>query len=206
MAVIIAPMTDDQSRLVATSPDSDFTLTIDDALERYGRAGLPRTPRSIQRYCAKGHLECRLIETAFGEKYLISPESVDKHIAYIKEVRQATTSSDLSRHAATSRDVSRPVATPVAPKEDSDGEPRQGAATSSDLSRPVATALVEQLEKRLGEKDGEIQFLRSEVAVKNDQIKDLTERARETNHLIAGLQKMLTPLLGRPEEPQPGPR
>ena len=34
------------------------------------------------------------------------------------------------------------------------------------------------------------------------QIKDLTERARETNHLIAGLQKMLTPLLGRPEEPR----
>jgi hypothetical protein len=28
----------------------------------------------------------------------------------------------------------------------------------------------------------------------------LTERARETNHLIAGLQKMLTPLLSRPEE------
>src|SRR5580692_4673325 len=114
-------MIDDLSRLVATSPDSDFTLTIDEALERYGRAGLPRTPRSIQRYCAKGHLECRLIETAFGEKYLISPESVDKHIAYIEEVRQATTSSDLSRHAATSRDVSRPVATPVAPKQDSDG-------------------------------------------------------------------------------------
>jgi hypothetical protein len=36
--------------------------------------------------------------------------------------------------------------------------------------------------------------------VKNDQIKDLTERARETNHLIAGLQKMLTPLLGRADE------
>ena len=83
---------------------------------------------------------------------------------------------------------------------------RQEAATSPDLSRQVATELVEQLEKRLGEKDGEIQFLRSEVTVKNDQIKDLTERARETNHLIAGLQKMLTPLLGRPEEPQTGPR
>ena len=59
---------------------------------------------------------------------------------------------------------------------------------------------VQQLEKRLDEKDGEIGFLRSEVAVKNDQIKDLTERARETNHLIAGLQKMLTPLLGNPKE------
>ena len=50
------------------------------------------------------------------------------------------------------------------------------------------------------EKDGEIGFLRSEIAVKNEQIKDLTERARETNHLIAGLQKMLTPLLGRAHE------
>jgi hypothetical protein len=199
-------MTDDMSRPVATRPDSDFTLTIDEALERYGRAGLPRTPRSIQRYCVKGHLECRLIETAFGEKYLISPESVDKHIAYVEEVRQATTGPDLSRHAATSRDLSRQDATGVASKEDGGDEPRQGAATSPDLSRQVATKLVEQLEKRLGEKDGEIHFLRSEVAVKNDQIKDLTERARETNHLIAGLQKMLTPLLGRPDENPTGSR
>jgi hypothetical protein len=36
------------------------------------------------------------------------------------------------------------------------------------------------------------------VAVKDEQIKEQSERARETNHLIAGLQKMLTPLLGRP--------
>jgi hypothetical protein len=61
---------------------------------------------------------------------------------------------------------------------------------------------VQQLEKRLDEKDGEIGFLRSEVAVKNDQIKDLTERARETNHLIAGLQRMLSPLLGTSEKRQ----
>src|SRR6266446_8307984 len=99
-------MTDDLSRPVATSPDSDFTLSIDDALERYARAGLPRTPRSIQRYCAKGHLDCRRIETSFGEKYLISPASVDKHIAYIEEVRPV----------ATRRDVPRPVATDVAPE------------------------------------------------------------------------------------------
>src|ERR1700722_6276501 len=98
-------MTDDLSRPVATSDDSDFTLTIEDALERYACAGLPRTPRSIQRYCAKGHLECRLLETSFGEKYLITPASVDKHIAYIDEVTPPT-----------GRDLSRPVATGVARK------------------------------------------------------------------------------------------
>ena len=181
-------MTDDQSRLVAASPDSEFTLTIDDALDRYAHAGLPRTPRSVQRYCAKGHLDCRRIETQFGEKYLISPASVDKHIAYIEEVRPV----------ATGRDVPRQVATTIVAEESHD-KPRQPAATTADLSRPVATEYAQQLEKRLDEKDGEITFLRGEVAIKNDQIKDLTERARETNHLIAGLQKMLTPLLTRSE-------
>jgi hypothetical protein len=179
-------MPDDQSRPVATSPDSDFTLTIDEALERYGRAGLPRTPRSIQRYCAKGHLQCRLIETSFGEKYLISPESIDKHIAYIEEVRLAATSPDLSRQGASGRDEPRPVATTIAKDE------------SPDKSRPVATQYVARLE-------GENEFLRGQIGVKDDQIKDLTERARETNHLIAGLQKMLTPLLGRPEEARSDP-
>jgi hypothetical protein len=195
-------MTDDQSRPVATTDENDFTLTIDEALMRYARAGLPRTPRSIQRYCAKSHLQCRLIETEFGEKYLISPASVDKHIAYIEEVRQAATNPDLSRRDATGRDLSRQVA-PTISAENPHEEARQGAATTDDRSRPVATGTdyPTQLEKRLNEKDGEIVFLRGELAVKNEQIKDLTERARETNHLIAGLQKMLTPLLNRPEEP-----
>jgi hypothetical protein len=93
---IISPMTDDMSRPVATTPDSDFTLTIDEALEQYARAGLPRTPRSIQRYCAKGHVDCRRRETSFGEKYMISPTSVAKHIAYIEEVRPIATSTDLA--------------------------------------------------------------------------------------------------------------
>jgi hypothetical protein len=190
-------MTDDLSRQVATSDDSDFTLTIDEALERYARAGLPRTPRSIQRYCAKGHLQCRLIETEFGEKYLIAPASVDKHIAYIEEVRLAATSPDLSRHDATSRDQSRHVATAVVPEESRD-ELRQEAPTGNDKPRPVATAYVERLES-------ENEFLRGQIGVKDEKIKDLTERARETNHLIAGLQRMLTPLLGRPADSQTDP-
>jgi len=69
----------------------------------------------------------------------------------------------------------------------------------SDVSRQVTANDTEQFEQRMAEKDDEIRFLRSEISVKNDQIKDLTER--ETNVLIGGLQKMLTPLLGRPSDP-----
>jgi hypothetical protein len=180
-------MTPEQPRLVATSNDSEFTLTIEDALSLYAEAGIPRTPRSIQRYCAKEHLSSRRIETEFGEKYLISRTSVDKHIAYIKEVSPAT-----------SRDLPRPVATSVA-AQNKDDKPRQEASTSIDPSRPVATTPPEE-SRYVGALERENEFLRGQVVVKDTQIKEMTERARETNVLIGGLQKMLSPLLGTSRE------
>ena len=168
--------------------DSDFTLSIDEALQLYATAGLPRTPRSVQRYCAKGHLQSRLVETEFGEKYLISPASIEKHISYIREVTPAT-GRDLTRPGVTSRatEQSREVIEPA-------------TATTADPSQPVATG--PDTSRFLERLEGENEFLRKQISVKDDQIKDLTERARETNHLIAGLQKMLSPLLGGSSEPR----
>jgi len=182
--------TDDQPRLVATSSDSDFTLTIEGALALYAEAGIPRTPRSIQRYCAKQHLSSRLIETEFGEKYLITRASVEKHIAYIKEVTPTT-----------SRDVPRPVATTVA-AESKDDTQRQEPATPLDQSRHVATNPPEE-PRYVAALERENDFLRGQVLVKDTQIAELTERARETNHLLAGFQKILT--LGNPNERRDSP-
>lgn len=177
-------MIPDPSRQDATSPNQ-YSLSIEEAATRYEHAGHPRTLRSIQRYCAKGHLDCLRQETPFGDKYMITPESVARHIAQIAELASAT-----------GRDQSGQVATVVAAMNETETSATP-VPTGNDLSRQdAASGLLEQLEKRLGEKDGEIIFLRSEIGIKNDQIKDLTERAHETNSLIAGLQKMLTPLLG----------
>src|ERR1700681_4739404 len=126
-------MTDDQSRPVATSPD-EYSLTIEDAASRYEHAGHPRTSRSIQRYCAKGHLDCLRQETPFGDKYLITPASVARHIAQIAEL--ASTSG---------RDLSRQAATPVAEKESHQEEPK-APPTSPDQSRLVAANYVARIE------------------------------------------------------------
>ncbi len=174
-------MPSDLSRPVATRDDSEFTLSIDEALERYTKAGHPRTPRSIQRYCAKGHLQCRLVDTGFGDKYLIAPDSVDAHIAYIEEVTPAT-----------SRDTSRQVATSRVP-ENIEKETPVIAPAATDTSRQVATS--PDMSRYVARLEGENEFLRGQIGVKDSQIKEMTERARETNVLIAGLQKMLTPLL-----------
>src|SRR3954451_2948236 len=91
---------DDQPRPAATSSDNDYSLSIEDAALRYEHAGLPRTFRTIQRYCAKGHLDSRRVEIPYGEKYLITPASVAKHIAYIEETRQPRPARDEPRPVA----------------------------------------------------------------------------------------------------------
>src|SRR5712691_5896307 len=118
---------DDQPRPVATSPDSEYSLSIEEAGSMYERAGLPRTLRTIQRYCARGHLDSHRVETAYGEKYLITPASVVKHIAYIEEVRQATAS----------RDEPRPVAA-LSDQETRHPKDTGGAATGRDEPRQTA--------------------------------------------------------------------
>jgi hypothetical protein len=201
-------MTHDEPRQVATSPD-DYVLTIDEAALRYEHAGHPRTTRSIQRYCAQGHLECLLQQTQFGEKYLITPTSVARHIAQIEEVTRAT-SRDLSRpvafeqerklnnsehrQEATGADEPRHVAL-----ETPDEKRHSGTTTTDDTARHVATSpdIASKYTARL---EDEVVFLREEIATKNLQIKELSERSRETNVLIGGLQRMLSPLLGSPDQ------
>ena len=100
----------DLSRQDATDNDTVFSLSLEEVAERYARAGHPRTPRTLQRYCAKGHLLARKLDTTMGEKYLVTPQSVARHIAQIVEFSQLDA-------VATGRDVSRPVATTTAPEE-----------------------------------------------------------------------------------------
>jgi hypothetical protein len=184
--------TSDLSRPVATGDDSDYSLSVDEALARYQAAGLPRTPRSIQRYCTKGYLEARRVETEFGEKFLIKPESVDRHIAYIMEVRPVATGRDLARQVATNE------ATEIAPESTngeagaSDDKVRQ-VPTTPEMSQPVVAfdaRYVAVLER-------ENEFLREQIAVKDEQIKGMGQHLEQSNILTAGLHKLLTPLLGR---------
>src|SRR6202045_5022694 len=94
-------MTTEQPRTDAAShersPDHQYSLSIEQAAELYAKAGHPRTPRAIQKYCALTKLDCHKVETETGEKYLVAPYSVERHISYINEVRTVGTRRDQSR-------------------------------------------------------------------------------------------------------------
>lgn len=184
--------TADLSRPVETGDDGNYSLSVEEALTRYEAAGLPRTPRSIQRYCTKGYLEARRVETEFGEKFLIKPESVDRHIAYIIEVRPVATSRDLSRQGATSEAAEIGHESTNGEAEDSDDKVRQ-VPTIPGVSQPFAAAdarYVAVLER-------ENEFLKEQIAVKDEQIRGMGQHLEQSNILTAGLHKLLTPLLGR---------
>jgi len=201
----------DTSGPVAISRDT-YSLSIDDAVALYVRAGHPRTTRSVQRYCASGHLDAIKESTTLGDKYFIDPTSVARHIAQIEELIALDT-------RATGRDASRPDATIVAP--DTEALPAQTAhGPGPDMSGPVPTSrdntdrevtplitadarYVEQLEAQLeGMKEDRV-FLRGQIKTKDEQIASLLERDRETNILVRGLQQMLSPLLGSPRRDPP---
>src|SRR5439155_19197783 len=78
--------------------------------------------------------------------------------------------------------------------ENKDGEQRQEAATTSDVPRLIATE-----DRYVARLEGENEFLRGQVAVKDKQIAEMLERGHETNSLINGLQRMLGPLLAAPD-------
>ena len=149
-----------------------------------------------------------------GDKYLVTPQSVARHIAQIVEFSQLDA-------VATGRDVSRPVATTTAPEEPTAATaPENGSHNEPDRARQVATDAVAEtpvhpqeprhdpttahdtsryvahLERQLEAARDERDFLREQLNRKDKTIDALLERDKETNYLVRGLQEMLTPLLG----------
>lgn len=135
----------DQPRPVVTDDDtSAYTLSIEEVIDRYAKSGLPRTTRTIQRYCANGHLDAIKITTDLGEKYMITPASVARHIAQTIEYNEQIPN-------APSRDVSRQDATEET-AQPSDDTHRKAAHNMDDRSRPVATNPTPENEETTGDK------------------------------------------------------
>lgn len=169
-----------EARPAAPSDAHHYTLTVEQTAERYEKAGVPRTIRRIQKYCARGDLNCKKVETDFGEKYFISEESIERHIAQIKDAQDAAGRAQ-SRPGAPERSLE----TNDVPKEN---DPAPGNAPT----RPDAAGRNFQ--------DLYIQQLETENAFLRDQTVVLLERVKETNVLTQGLQRLLSPLLRSPEK------
>lgn len=169
----------EQPRPPAPTDEHGYLLSVEEAADRYAAAGHPRTIRAIQKYCCRGDLESQKVETTYGERYLITPASIDRHIAMIIE-----------RSQASGREQPRPDA--IVRSGGTEDRPRLDTAENGrEQPRPAASEFQDRYIVHL-EKENE--FLREQNTV-------LLERVKETNILTGRLQEMLTPLLGPSDRP-----
>ena len=174
----------DEPRPAATSPDTHYSLTIDEAATFYARAGHPRTLRTVQRYCASGHLDCVKAQTMLGDKYFVEPSSVARHIAQIEELVGLNT-------RAQGPGFSRQVATPVAAQYQNTGD-RQGT-TEPHSSPPVAVETKDPAPETMSvatETGAEINERQGATAVEPASRQDATHEAMASRY-VAQLEKRI---------------
>ena len=109
-------MSEDASRQALTAPH-EATLSVENAALLFEEAGIPKSTRTIQRYCRNGILQCIRTDAEFGDRYLINQASVERRIDELKKFAEMMASRsvaplpDETRRAASSHATSRDVVT-----------------------------------------------------------------------------------------------
>jgi hypothetical protein len=138
---------------------AQYKLSVEEASHIFENAGIPRSPRTVIRYCSQKHLDCIKIDTLRNEKYLVSETSVRARIEELKQVMSLShdsTRPDMSGHVESYPDTSR------------------HDASSPDMSRNENNEYAEQLKSRVGELERENEELKN----KNRDL-EITNRVKD---------------------------
>jgi hypothetical protein len=136
---------------------SQYTLSVEEASQLFQNAGIPRSPRTVIRYCSLKHLDCIKVDTERNEKYLVSPASVQ---ARIEELQQVMATS----HVAQSPNSTRLNET----QPDVSG-------TNQTIPQTINGEYTKQLESRVGELEHE----NEELKYKNRDL-EITNRVKDS--------------------------
>lgn len=89
---------------------SRHTLTIKQASRMFASLGVPRSPRSVQRFCVLGNIDCLLMKGEKTERYFVNEESVERYareLEHMEHISAIAAEEDTTRHDAPERDTSR---------------------------------------------------------------------------------------------------
>src|SRR5690348_13756137 len=85
------------------------TLTVKQASDLFAQLGVPRAPRSVQRFCEQGLIDCIPVTGENGTtRYFIDPQSVKSYAAELKQLQDISKlGADIARHDAPERATAR---------------------------------------------------------------------------------------------------
>jgi len=193
------PTSRDLSRLAATERDQarhHYTLSLDQVMKTFDEAQMPRTMRTLQRYCANGRLECLKTETPTGDAYVVDPQSVQRAIGELKLIyadRRTATGRDMTHSVVeatkppSDSDTARPVATQR--DESAPGNQERKGTTQTDVSRSVATDLDIYDHPYVKRLENQVEKLETKYEA---QVRRTEEIQLEAQERLVELQRMTT--------------
>ena len=174
-----------------------YSLDMNEVSGLFDEADLPRSRRTLLRYCQHEKLDCAKVETLHGEQYFVSEASVQRLIAEILERERFTRPPQAVSAPVSGHDAPRQAL--AGPDGEGGANPLSGAGghTPSDPGQ-ASPGRQEPDERLINQVERENALLRAQMEVKdkqiermNGQIDDLIERGREDKLLIQNFQRKL---------------
>ena len=106
----------DTTRHDAPPADKHYILSLEQVAQRFEAAGVPKSMRTLQRYCLQQRLDCLKTETELGVQYFIDEASAERTIKEMLQLhelqmrgRQLTSADVATRHDAIPHDMAQPA-------------------------------------------------------------------------------------------------
>ncbi len=155
------------------------TLSAEETSVIFAEADVPRSVRTVQRYCKNGHLDCITIDTEISEKYLIDRNSVERRIKELQQLDRVLRSTG----DATSREETR---------HDAAGHATPRHDGSENTTRKIAELEQENFQLTIVRAAKE-QVINHLVKERKDHVAQLTEQGRQIGILETRLKQIEAP-------------
>jgi hypothetical protein len=154
------------------------SLTIAQAIEVFAELGVPRSKRSVQRFCEQGHLDCVRIKGPRGDQFFINRESVERYAEELRQIEAVAAIGAEPRHDAPQRAVARNSAPErdIIPEQakPSDSTPPSPPEEAAEIKRLRDETMNLRIDNR--GKEQALNFLMTQVTAKDQQLQDLSYR------------------------------
>jgi hypothetical protein len=175
------------------------SLTIFQAVELFAQLEIPRSKRSVQRFCEQGHLDCVRIKGARGDQFFINRESVHRYAEELRQIDAGASFAAEERHDAPQHAVARnsaperatvpePVAVASAPAVEP--ERNKNAEIIQKLREETAKLRDENLNLRIDNRGKEqaINFITAQAREKDQHLQDMSYRLGAAETRVAQLE------------------
>ena len=184
---------DNVSRHDATQHDmSRHTLTIKQASLLFSQLGVPRSPRSVQRFCELNNIDAIRVKGEKTERYFINRESVERYAQELQQLENIShIEDDIARHEAPQRDTTRHDAPPSVTHEGPDNEFPSGHE-KAELRECVVILEKEKLQLAI-DRAAKEQVINQMLDERREWLGQLTQQSREIGRLEMQVKQLNAP-------------